>query len=349
MAMMSRPLSIAVLLATALAPSATLASGIQVPSALRQKAEAGNAVAEVKLAGAYSHGQSNADKVAAAEWWRKAALQGNATGAWRLGAAYLAASGVPHDPAKGLQWMRKGIAGSPERMFVYAADANKFSDRADTRTVVLRWFRRSAQAGFPAGMFFAATLDVDPQLGARRDVQDAQHWQTKMAETGNPLLEAVAGALFLGEKEPTTAVRWMTKAADAGLSQAQGMLAAGMMTGKNGFPIDPRQAVAWADKAVVQHNALGYYALGIAYQDGRGGMPVNPAKAWYNFAAAQHTDTDHELTHVAARLSQAADDLSASQISKLQVEVAGIPMPACGDGINVRFTKQSGFRTAVCE
>lgn len=83
------------------APAASL-------GALTQRAEAGDAQAQVELGRAYEDGKGVAqDDVRAVEWFRKSADQGNAEGQNSLGVMYALGRGVPRDREEAVRWYKK--------------------------------------------------------------------------------------------------------------------------------------------------------------------------------------------------------------------------------------------------
>ena len=86
------------------------------------------------------------------------------------------------------------------------------------------------------------------------------------------------------EEDAAEAVKWLTKAAELGHAEAQGMLAwvYGEM-GKDGY------ARFWAEKAAEKGLALGQYVIGDCYMYGAGGQVKNEATGveWYRKAALQ--------------------------------------------------------------
>jgi TPR repeat protein len=86
-----------------------------VDAALLAKANAGDAAAQVLVGESYAAGSGQArtsrqlteDCKQAAEWYRKAAAQGNAAGQVHLAALYRDGKGVAHDMAQAAAWYRK--------------------------------------------------------------------------------------------------------------------------------------------------------------------------------------------------------------------------------------------------
>ncbi|TAN04476.1 MAG: sel1 repeat family protein [Rhodanobacteraceae bacterium] len=325
------------------ATAATTPTTAALPATLQQQAAAGNAEAQVKLGLDLIKSKNQADQAAAVEWFRKAAIQGNTDGAWHLGLADATGDGTGRDASAGLNWMRKGIDGFPERMVVYGMMLR--STPASSGTIDFAsaetWFRKAAEAGSPMGMYLLAAEELKGHPGVPQNKSDAEHWMLKAAQTGNVEFEGLFGELAItgsfGHPDADRGLKWLRKAARGGSSQAQGVLGYVLVTGKYGVPKDPAQGVEWADKAITQQNAMGYYALGFAYKDGINGKPSDPAKAWYNFAAAQHTDTAHALSHVGKYMPEVATQLSSAQIVRAQAKVAKIPLPKHQDNFSIHY------------
>jgi TPR repeat protein len=76
--------------------------------AVQQKAQQGDATAQVQLGNMYSNGQGVPQDLAqAVAWWRKAAEQGHSGAQLSLGISYLNGKGVPLDVAQAVTWFRK--------------------------------------------------------------------------------------------------------------------------------------------------------------------------------------------------------------------------------------------------
>ena len=75
---------------------------------LRERAWAGDAVAQCSLGVAYALGRGvPQDYAQAAQWYRKAAEQGEAFAQFNLGLLYNSGRGVPQDYAQAAQWYEK--------------------------------------------------------------------------------------------------------------------------------------------------------------------------------------------------------------------------------------------------
>ncbi|MGH8191451.1 MAG: tetratricopeptide repeat protein [Rhodanobacteraceae bacterium] len=308
------------------APPVPSAASAPTPSlaVLKQQAATGDAKAEVALGQRLVKSKDPADKARAVALFRKAVAQGSTDAEWELGAAYFVGAGVTRDVPTGLDWMHKSLSdGSGIHMFEYGV---MLQMAGGSQQETLKWIRKSAEAGSWPGMMFLAMAEQ------KKDPADARRWMLKAAQAGNPLPQMLLGwGYILGKgmfESPNVNVglHWLLQAAQQGYAPAEGELGLLLITGEHHVSKNPVEGVQWAEKAAVQHNAYGYYALGYAYQLGNG-EPVNPAKAWYNFAAAQRLDTNHDLDKVGENMSLVATELSPAQIQKLQTEVAQIPVP----------------------
>ena len=78
--------------------------------ALRTRANAGDADAQVQLGRMYDYGWGvPQDFVEAAAWYRKAAEQGDASAQDRIGGMYRRGAGVPQDDVEAVAWFRKAV------------------------------------------------------------------------------------------------------------------------------------------------------------------------------------------------------------------------------------------------
>ena len=101
-----RPISL-VLLCIAFVPSLALGQTPEI-DALREKAEKGDADAQIKIGFRYFTGVGVAkDDAKALNWFRKAAESGNAGAQFDLGVFYEAGRGVPKDDKEAVKWYRK--------------------------------------------------------------------------------------------------------------------------------------------------------------------------------------------------------------------------------------------------
>lgn len=125
--------------------------------ALKRAADAGHAAAQSLYGYILDKAEYNAE---AAQYFRRAAEQGDADGQFGLGALYAAGEGVPRDPA--------------------AARA---------------WLERAGRQGHAQAVVVLAQAFLGEELGVRRDPSDAEAfaWVRKAADLGSiPALEYLA-------------------------------------------------------------------------------------------------------------------------------------------------------------
>ena len=97
-------------------------------SELKPEAEAGNALAQVQVAGIYHYGLVSAANYAEAlKWYRKAADQGNADAMLGLGVMYNLGQGVEKDPIQSFKWLTLAANRLPQ-----GPDRNRIMSALDT-------------------------------------------------------------------------------------------------------------------------------------------------------------------------------------------------------------------------
>ena len=81
---------------------------VEAEKTIQDRAEAGDADAQLQLGHLYESGEGvPKDYAEAAKWYRKAAEQGIAEAQLYLGCSYATGRGVPKDSAEHLNWIRK--------------------------------------------------------------------------------------------------------------------------------------------------------------------------------------------------------------------------------------------------
>jgi TPR repeat protein len=247
--------------------------------ALKQKAESGDAPAQLELAKTYMRGTGvTQDSVAAAKWFRQAAEQGNAEAQDALGVMYGGGDGVERDKGEALKWYRKAARqGYAEAMYhvgtaFYNGDAVEISD-----TKAYAWFALAKQAGNRKAI--AALERLDSELKPAAILQS-------QAEIGKLYDEGV----FL-PKNHTEAVRWWLPAARSGNLDAEIQMAQKFLSGE-GIGQDYKQAKSWCDKALKQnvsgkqYEPRAAYCLGVISDRGLGvPQDLGTARQWYERSA----------------------------------------------------------------
>ena len=169
------------------------------------------------------------------EWQalRQAAEAGDPDAQCLLGELYAAASVLPQDYGKAVEWFRRAAAqGLAEGEFalglMYRHGRGVRQDEAEAA----RWYRRAAEQGHGAARVNLGLL-YEAGLGVRQDYLEAARWYQKALECGSaPSRDAAAvhlGVLYaegLGvERDDAAAVEWFKQAAAAGEPSGQFNLA----------------------------------------------------------------------------------------------------------------------------
>lgn len=169
--------------------------------AYRKLAEAGDTVAQCRLAWMYEQGQSvPKDDSKAVQWYRQAAEQGSAAGQASLGYMYLLGKGVEKDESQALAWLRKAAEqGEPRGQSnlgaMYRLGQGGLA-RNDAQAA--EWFRKAAQQGHANSQFNLAIL-YEEGIGVEKDPAKAKEWFAKAATQGHP--QALAKLKRLLERE----------------------------------------------------------------------------------------------------------------------------------------------------
>ncbi|MEW9572223.1 hypothetical protein ABQJ54_10700 [Rhodanobacter sp. Si-c] len=311
-----------VLMGVAITAHAT--AGKPVPDELRQRAANGDVAAQVALGHALLDDGKPEDRAAANDWFRKAAEQGSADGAWMFGSGYMASNPLTRKTnfATAIEWMKKSVQIDHNADHMAAlAFACMIAGNAQEG---MAWAQKAAGGGSPKGMQMLAMAYAFGQMGAQKDPAAARHWLLLAARKGDPESEAMLGQFYLtnllGHVDTKAGIDWMQKAAAAGNAKAAGTLATLYLTGKMNVPKDPARAMPLARQALAANDKLGHYAMGIAYANGSG-VAKDPRQAWYQLAIASRMDANHQLEGAADYMSQVATQLSPGQLQTLEAKV----------------------------
>jgi hypothetical protein len=152
------------------------------------------------------------------------------------------------------------------------------------------WFRRAADAGDPAGMYFLAECALFGK-GVTRDPKLAIELLTSAAAQGNPRAMNLLGDLNkkgvpgLLDPNPAEAFRLFSAAKEMGFLDAQGNLGVLYINGV-GTEKNEAEAVALFRDGAQKGNALCMYFFAMALENGIAGEPdEKAATAWYVNAA----------------------------------------------------------------
>ncbi|KAK5809856.1 hypothetical protein F5H01DRAFT_381255 [Linnemannia elongata] len=181
------------------------------------KANQGNAEAQVEVARRYGTGQGvpqNFEK--ALEWYIKAAHQGNINAQCCVGFMYERGQGVPRDEDKAMSWyLKAALQGNPPAQvnigFMY--------ERAQKYSKAIDWYHKAAVQGFPQAQTNLGFLYEHGQ-GTVQSYPKAIEWYLKAAEQGTVAAQMNLGCLYhYGRGVPqdfAKAMEWYQKAAVLG-------------------------------------------------------------------------------------------------------------------------------------
>jgi uncharacterized protein len=247
-------------------------AGAEGLSQLQARAAAGDPLAELRLAGAYESGNGvPQDEQTAFHWYRKAAEQGNREAQNKVGEMYRLGYGVLQDKSEAVHWWLKSARqGNPDAM-CNLGGAYYNGDGVDVdESLSYAWFLLAEEAGCDRA-----------EDAVQRAQSQFKGWP------GSPF-ERIAEMYDKGEDlppNPTEAGLWWLKAAEAGDSDAQLVIALRSFNGQ-GVPQDAERGRYWCNELVKKRQTSGSYCMGYMYQRGFG-VPADPKKArgWYERAA----------------------------------------------------------------
>jgi len=140
------------------------------------------------------------DYAQAAEWFRKAAEQGDVKGQYNLGLFYSDGKGVGQDYAQAAQWFRKaadqGLAQAQNNLgFLYQQGQGVPKDPAQAA----QWFRKAADQGYTQAQKNLGLAYRDG-LGVKKDPAQAKLWLGKAAAQGDAEAQAALKEIGKGAK-----------------------------------------------------------------------------------------------------------------------------------------------------
>jgi TPR repeat protein len=235
---------------------------------------------------------------------QEVAAEDDATAMLYLGRSYRAEFGEQADPTLARQWYEradsagsleakvalaymhyKGELGEPDldeaiRLFEAASEAG--SSAADVAlghmylvgegvpldpTLARELLERAAQVGNLAGCLSLGHI-YEAGVGIPRDLVAAQRWYRKGAQGGFGQAQLRLFYLLLREGEEVEATRWIAKAAEQNLPQAQNDYAWLLSTSQTDALRDGSLALSYAERAVAQQESAAYLdTLAAAYAE----------------------------------------------------------------------------------
>lgn len=241
-------------------------------SALKAKAEEGDASAELSLGKAYEGGNGvPQNDESAVKWYRKAADQGNAEAENRLGVMYRVGQGVSRDKEEAVRWYQKAAKqGNAQAMFNLGASYYNGDGVTPDPNTSYAWFLLAQEAGNPAA-----------QDAVRRGADQGER-------SGDPAALLLIGAMYeKGDELPQSysqAAKWYRKAAV--LTPEGGFKLASLLVDGKGVPKDYGQAMTLCRNAAKQDYEPAQFCVGYLYQHGFGtGADPKEAAKWYRLAS----------------------------------------------------------------
>ena len=274
---------------------------------LVERATAGDAEAQSKLAGRYwvGEGVEKNDKLSF-EWGLKAAQQGLASAEFHVGYCYQWGRGVERNDAEAVRWHRRA-AGKGQALAQDAlaamCEAGVGLPKDDAET--LRLYRAAADQGvahaqWSLGRYYAAGRGIPADPAA------AAEWYRKAAEQNYaPAQESLATAYNRGEgvaRDDAASAEWYRKAADQGQVLSAAMLGYLYETGE-GVPKNDQEAFRWYRVAAERNDLNSMIRVADRYRRGSG-VVQNYAEAlrWYRLAADRgHSDGAYWVGYFHAR------------------------------------------------
>jgi len=226
------------------------------PAIQRERAEQGDAAAQIRLAKMLRNGKG-VDKGSeeAAKWFLAAAEQGRKVAQDYLGDMYYDGEGVPQDYLAAENWYRKAAAKgykpsqySLAYLFYYGEGVKKNYVEA------AKWFRKAAEQGHKRAQDYLGDMCYHGK-GVAVDYIEAEKWYRLSADQGWKYAQFSLGKMYdegLGvEQDFTEAAKWIKKAADQGIADAQNYYGNMLVWGR-GVNENYAEAAKWYRKAAEQ-------------------------------------------------------------------------------------------------
>lgn len=274
------------------------------------------------------------DKAEALVRYRKAAQQGHMLAQYQTAETYFAGDGVPTDYARAKEWYLKaakqGHGLSQLRLGFLTAEKHfegVTADLADAET----WFKKAAEQDAGDARFRLGNFYINYKRPP--DYAQGRLWLEKAAEGGHrTAMYDLGRLLFAGahvEKDEATGMKWITKAAEENLLQAQMTLVDIHTDAK-----EPLKALKWILRLTATPAAPAFYLDKAAdmFFEGKDGVPRNyPAARQYYERAAQKGDR-HAMERLADIYAQGLgvekDETKAAEYRKKATSPSGAVSPA---------------------
>ena len=286
---------LAVVLISLYAAGVAAATAQELPM-IKRLAERGSDGAQVILAGMYLRGEGGVarDDRQAAEWYEKAALQGNAYAQMKLGDLYESGQGVEKNAAIAADWREKAAdRGNVKAQQLLGQMYLEGNGVAKDQRKAEYWLNRAALEGGDAqAQYLLARMHLEgtaaapnPALGRRLLSQAATQGNEQAVETLH-LVQELGYSLdeTLHQRPPH-----LQKLAQDGDVEAQYQLALRLENSPFSSAKDRLEAVTWFERSATGGHLMAMKSLAEIYQKGLDGVAADPAKAsyWQQKAAQQ--------------------------------------------------------------
>ena len=306
---------------------------------MKQSAELGDALAAYELSNFYFRGWGGTETNLTRYrfWLAKAASLGATDAQFYLGLAYRNGDGVPKDVANSLLWYGKAAAKNhPEA--VYDLALHYLDDKTNPASLQLahELMLRAAQLGQREAQFQCALSYFRGDVTL--DFEGGRKWLSKAAENGWPKAEFCLFQLYYNGLQPgkdcpaypkdkIEAVKWLRRAAEQGLLQAQSVLAVMLIRGLDVEP-DKKEAGTLLRYAAEHGFAQAQNDLGFAIFNGDvASTNVIEAAMWIKLAIAHSTDPN-VTKRASVNLGHALAGLTADQQQEVNRSVKSFqPQP----------------------
>jgi hypothetical protein len=152
----------------------------------RLAADQGFADGQFRLGGMYDVGQSPQNPVEAIKWYTLAAKQGHKDAQYRLGVMYDQGRGTSRDYAEAARWYEKaGAQGRPEAQYRLGEMYEQGSGVAQSYLNAMKWYLLAAKQGRAEAEFKVGYL-YEKGLGTSQSKSEAIAWYQKSSAHGFP-------------------------------------------------------------------------------------------------------------------------------------------------------------------
>lgn len=250
---------------------------------MQKQAETGDAQAQYEMALHFRDDIKPPDFETYFKWLTKAADQDHPRAVYEIGMAYAFGWGVEENGLEALKWLNQAIELDNNdgyygigRMYFTGAAVERDYDEA------YKWWTKAAELGN-----YSAETDLKRYYRDSQPITNVDDLMAK-AESGDMEAQTELGTIYawgrLVKRDPEKALHWLTKAAEAGSTDALSKLAQYSFVFLRNH-VSPEEAQKWQEKAALQGDSgalstLIYgYLIGRQNDDGYGYFERNQAEA----------------------------------------------------------------------